>query len=138
MAYRIVENPPATRKPAVGGGRVRAGGNRVAHRPVGRYRHRPPPRRAGPPGHPAGGESLINDASGLVAYRLVVSAVVAGSFSPCGLRVRHVPGAVRSLRAAPDRFEQVAPQPSEDGWIRSGTPGTLRRSVSDQVQLSAL
>ena len=47
------------------------------------------------------GESLINDASALVAYRLAVSAVVAGSFSPCRRRVRHLPGAVRSLRARP-------------------------------------
>ncbi len=57
------------------------------------------------------GESPVNDASALVAYRLAVSAVVAGSFSPCGRRVRHLPGAVRSLGAAPDRLEQVAPQP---------------------------
>jgi hypothetical protein len=83
------------------------------------------------------GESLINDASALVAYRLAVSAVVAGNFSPCGHRVRHVPGAVRSLRAAPDRLEQVAPQPKR-GWRRSGTPGTLLRSLTDQVPLSAL
>jgi Sodium/hydrogen exchanger family len=84
------------------------------------------------------GESLINDASALVAYRLAVGAVVAGSFSPCGRRVRHLPGAVRSLRAASDRSSRSRHSRSEDGWSRSGTPGTLLRSLSDQVQLSAL
>jgi hypothetical protein len=66
------------------------------------------------------GESLINDASALVAYRLAVSAVVAGSFSPCGRRVRHLPGAVRSLRAASDRSSRSRHSRSEDGWSRSG------------------
>lgn len=128
MAYRIVENPPATRKPTVGGGRVRAGGNRVAHRPVGRYR---PARHLGVPRRLVTlleGESLINDASVLVAYRLAVSAVVAGSFSPCGRRVRHLPGAVRSLPAAPVRLEQVAPQPKRgrlDQIRNTGNPAAL-------------
>ena len=36
-------------------GGVRPRRDRLAHRPPGRHRHRPPPRRAPPPGHPARG-----------------------------------------------------------------------------------
>jgi hypothetical protein len=138
MAYRIVETPPGAEKPTVGGRSRSRWGNRVAHRPVGRYRIA---RRLGVACRLVTlleGESLINDASALVAYRLAVSAVVAGSFSPCGRRVRHLPGAVRSLRAAPTASSRSRRSRSEDGWSRSGTPGTLLRSLSDQVQLSAL
>jgi hypothetical protein len=128
MAYRIVETPPGAEKPTVGGRSRSRWGNRVAHRPVGRYRIA---RRLGVACRLVTlleGESLINDASALVAYRLAVSAVVAGSFSPCGRRVRHLPGAVRSLRAAPDRLEQVAPEPKRgrlEQIRNTGNPAAL-------------
>ena len=40
------------------------------------------------------GESLVNDATALVAYRLAVAAVVAGSFSLWQAGLRFVAGAV--------------------------------------------
>jgi Sodium/hydrogen exchanger family len=74
------------------------------------------------------GESLINDASALVAYRLVVSAVVAGSFSRCGRRVRHLPGLSAASAPPWTALSRSRHSRSEDGWnqIRNtGNPAAL-------------
>ena len=83
--------------------------------------------------------SLRNDATVLVVYPLAVGAVVAGIFLPCDRRVRHLPGAVRSLRAAPDCLEQVAPQPRRGRLEKirnTGNPAALPQLI--KVQVSAL
>ena len=74
------------------------------------------------------GESPVSDASALVAYRLAVSAVVAGAsrHMAVGFAISHALSA--ALRAAPDRLEQVAPQPKRgrlEQIRNTGNPAAL-------------
>src|SRR5207342_3809636 len=75
------------------GSRLRARGDRLTDRPARGGGDHAAPRRAAAPGQHHRGRGLFNDVTALVAYRVAVAAVVAGSFSLADAGLRFVLGA---------------------------------------------